>query len=172
MPRTKYKKKIKNGNSYYFCRFRHKNLRQPKDLYGKTVLELDEKIDQLKFALDRGVTSSKASFGDYMKRWLDTVQSINKKTGTIQGYYTTFNTYIIGSPLHDIRIQEVTALDVQEYFEYLMHDHTEIVDGKPQLIKGKSINVIQSIKKLICPCIRYAFANQKILVDFSQSITV
>ena len=44
MAKTVYKKKIKNGKEYYFFRLRHENLEKPKDIYAKTVKELETKI--------------------------------------------------------------------------------------------------------------------------------
>lgn len=159
MARTKYRKKTKNGNTYYFYRLKHKNLRIPRDLYGKTVKELEEKIEALTYQLDRNVRSSKVRFGDYMKGWLDTVHGINKKAGTVQGYGSIFDNYIKGSSLYNIQLTDLTALDVQDYLNGLLR-------------KGKSFNVVSSVKKLIGPCIRYAYTQQKIIVDFSRSIKI
>lgn len=159
MARTKYKKKVKNGNTYYFYRLKHKNLRMPRDLYGKSVKELEEKIESLTYQLDRNVRSSKVRFGDYMKTWLDTVHGINKKAGTVQGYDSIFDNYIQGSSLYNIQLTDLTALDVQDYLNGLLR-------------KGKSFNIVSSVKKLIGPCIRYAYTQQKILADFSRSIKI
>ena len=120
MARTKYKKKVKNRNTYYFYRLNHKNLKRPRDLYGKTVQELDEKIESLTYQLDRNVQSSKVRFGDYMKSWLDTVHGINKKAGTVQGYGSIFDNYIKGSSLYNIQLTDLTALDVQDYLNGLL----------------------------------------------------
>lgn len=59
MAKTLYKKKIKNGKEYYFYRLRHKNLKNPKDIYATTVKELDSKIKALTNALNHGVTNNK-----------------------------------------------------------------------------------------------------------------
>ena len=40
MAKTVYNKKVKNGKEYYFYRLRHENLKNPKDIYAKTVHEL------------------------------------------------------------------------------------------------------------------------------------
>lgn len=159
MARTKYRKKTKNGNTYYFYRLKHKNLRIPRDLYGKTVKELDEKINTLKYELDRNFHSSKVLFGDYLKTWIDTVHIINKKAGTVQSYRSIYENYIKGSRLYNIRLTDLTALDVQEYLNGLLR-------------QNKSYGVVSSVQKLISPCIRYAFTQQNILVDFSRSIKI
>lgn len=156
MAKTKYKKKVKNGNEYYFYRLRHPKQRKPRDLYGKTVAELDEKIKAVTYELDRGVTSDKAFFGDYLKKWLDTVHINGKKDGTIHNYYVCYDNHVKGSPIEKVRLKDLNALDIQDYYA--------------QIIDTKGINVVKSIHKLICPCLRYAFANQKILLDFTRSI--
>lgn len=158
MAKTKYRKKTKNGTEYFFYRLRHKNLRSPKDIYGKTVKELDLKVKEINFELDRGITSEKAFFDVYLKRWLDSVHIVGKKGGTISNYYVFYDNYIKGSPIGKIQLRDVTALDIQEYYE--------------SLIDEKGINVIRAIHGMICPCLRYAFVNQKILVDFSRSISL
>ena len=55
MPRSIYKKKIKNGKEYFFYRLKHPNLKTPKDIYATTAKELKEKIDKIKFDLDSGL---------------------------------------------------------------------------------------------------------------------
>lgn len=156
MSRTKYKKKTIHGNEYFFCRIYHKNLRKPVDLYGKTEAGLKAKIKSKEYELDRGVTSEKAFFGDYLKKWLDTVHINGKKEGTIHNYYVTYDNHIKGSPIEKIRLKDLNALDLQEYYQ--------------KIIDTKGINVVKSIHKLTCPCLRYAFANQKILLDFTKAI--
>ncbi|MGL6292135.1 hypothetical protein [Eubacterium aggregans] len=144
MARTRYKKKIKNGNTYYFFRFTHKNLRRPRDLYGKTVAELDAKIQKLKNEMDHNVHVSKVKFEDYLKIWLETVRCISKKKGTIGGYQSTYRNHILGSILYDIPISDLNVLDDQEYLNDLLR-------------QGHSYNVVCSVRNPVSPCIRYAF---------------
>ncbi|PKM60386.1 MAG: site-specific integrase [Firmicutes bacterium HGW-Firmicutes-4] len=156
MSRSKYKKKTIHGNEYFFVRLYHKNLRKPVDLYSKTETELKAKIKSKEYELDRGVTSEKAFFGDYLKKWLDTVHINGKKEGTIHNYYVNYDNHIKGSPVEKIRLKDLNALDLQDYYQ--------------KIIDTKGINVVKSIHKMVCPCLRYAFANQKILQDFTKAI--
>lgn len=159
MARTKYKKKVKNGTTYYFYRLRHKNLRSPRDLYGKTVAELEEKIEKLKYELDRGVTSEKAYFGDYLENWLNNVHLINKKPATIKRYKGLYNNLFKGHPICNIRVGDLTALDIQDHYNRLVK-------------QGASKAMLTNLTKIINPCVRYAFGQGKILIDFSHSITL
>lgn len=159
MPRTKYRKKIKNGTTYYFYRLRHKNLRTPRDLYGRTVTELEDKIRRLKNELDRGVTSEKAYFGDYMEKWLNDVHLNNKKQATKTKYKGLFERYVLPYPVANIQLKDLTALDIQEHYSKLVSNSI----SKPTL---KTLSVV------INPCIRYAFTQGKILIDFSRSIVL
>lgn len=156
MSRPVFKKKVKNGKVYFFYRLRHKNLRKPLDLYSKTETELKAKIKNKEYELDRGVTSDKAFFGDYLKKWLDAVHINGKKEGTVHNYYVCYENHIKGSPIEKIRLKDLTALDLQDYYQ--------------SIIDTKGINVVKSIHKMVCPCLRYAFANQKILMDFTRAI--
>lgn len=156
MSRSKFKKKIKNGREYFFCRVFHKNLRKPLDMYGKTEQELKDKIKEKINELDRGVTSDKAFFGDYLKKWLDTVHINGKKEGTVHNYNVNYDNHIKGSPIEKIRLKDLTALDLQDYYK--------------KIIDTKGSNVVKSVHNLVCPCLRYAFANQKVLMDFTRAI--
>lgn len=158
MSRTRFKKKTIHGNEYFFYRMYHSNTRKPVDLYAKTEKELKSKIKTKENELDRGVTSEKAYFGDYFKKWLDTVHINGKKEGTIHNYYVCYDNHIKGSPVEKIRLRDLNALDIQDYYS--------------SIINTKGLNVVKSIHKTICPCIRYAFANQKIMVDFSRAIKI
>ena len=160
MPRSKYAKKVKNGNTYFFYRMRHKNLRRPHDLYGKSIPELEQKIDDLKKELDRGVQSDKVFFSNYLEKWLEDVLLINKKQATINNYRLTFKNYIENSSLNRIRLKEITAFDVQDFYK-------EVIEKN-----GAGKGTIATLKKLIHPCIRYAYTQGKILTDFSRSIIV
>lgn len=159
MPRTKYKKKVKNGKEYYFYRMRHKNLRKPRDVYGRTVTELEEKIEKLKYELDRGVTSEKAYFGDYLENWLNNVHLINKKPSTAKRYRGLLKKHIKNYPISSIALKDLTALDIQEHYSLLAK-------------KNISKSTLDILGKIINPCIRYAFTQGKILMDFSRSIVV
>lgn len=156
MSKTKYKKKAIHGNEYFFHRLYHKNNRKPVDLYAKTEKELKHKIKMKENELDRGVTSEKAFFGDYLKKWLDAVHVNGKKEGTIHNYYVCYENHIEGSPIEKIRLKDLNALDLQDYYS--------------NIIDTKGVNVVNTIHKLVCPCLRYAFANQKILSDFTRAI--
>lgn len=125
MARTRFKTKVKNGNTYYSYRLRHTNLRKPWDIYARRIDELEEKIKSLTRDLDNGVLTDNVRFGDYMKAWIDNVHVINKNRETVSGYYSRYDNYIVGS-----------------------------------------------VRKLISPCIRYAYTQKKIIADFSRSITL
>lgn len=159
MPRTKYRKKTKNGNTYYFYRLRHKNLRSPRDLYGKSIAELEEKINALKYELDRGVTSSNAYFGDYLNKWLTDVRLNGKKPNTAKRYTGLYEKYIKPYPIANIQLKSLTSLDIQEHYKKLVSE-------------GVSKSTIKILSNIVHPCVRYAFSQNKILTDFSRSIII
>lgn len=159
MARTKYKKKEKNGNVYFFHRLRHKNLRKPRDIYGKTVAELEEKIKKIEYELDRGVTSEKAYFGVYMDRWLNTIHIIGKKQGTVKRYLSIYEKHIKDKSICNIQLKNLTALDVQDHYSKLVAE-------------GISKNTLEFLSLLINGCIRYAYGQEKIIKDFTRFITI
>lgn len=159
MAKTIYKKKIKNGKEYYFYRLRHKNLKNPKDLYGSTVRELEEKIRDLKNELNNNITNNKEFFGVFFKDWLYNTHMNNKKAATKERYDGIYRNYIDNSPIYYIKLKDLEPSDIQNYYNDLVSN-------------GKSISVINNIHKLISPCIRYANISNRILKDFSKAIVL
>ncbi|WBW97592.1 tyrosine-type recombinase/integrase [Oceanirhabdus sp. W0125-5] len=157
MAKTTYKKKVKNGKEYYFFRFRHKNLKSPKDLYGTTVKELEGKIKTLRNELDNNITDNKQYFGALIKDWLYNTHMINKKPSTKERYDSIFRNYIEDSDVYDIKLKDLTASDIQGYYKTLVS-------------KGKSIASIKNVHKIIAPSIRYAYDNNMLFKDFSRAI--
>mgnify|MGYP002793503449 FL=1 len=159
MAKTIYKKKIKNGKEYYFYRLRHKNLKNPKDLYGSTVRELEEKIRDLKNELNNNITDNKEFFGVFFKDWLYNTHMNDKKAATKERYDGIFRNYIDNSPIYYIKLKDLEPSHIQNYYNDLVST-------------GKSISVITNLHKLIAPCIRYANISNRILKDFSKAIVL
>ena len=157
MAKTIYKKKIKNGKEYYFYRLRHENLRTPKDIYAKSVTELEAKIKAANKELDYNITNSKDSFGSFFADWLFDVCFIDLKPSTKQRYESTYRLYIKNSPISKIKVKDLKATDLQKYYAALIK-------------KGKSVHCVKTTNKLIGGAIRYAYANDMIIKDFSKSI--
>lgn len=159
MAKTIYKKKIKNGKEYYFYRLRHKNLKNPKDLYGSTVRELEEKIRDLKNELNNNITDNKEFFGVFFKDWLYNTHMNNKKAATKERYDGIYRNYIDNSPIYYIKLKDLEPSHIQNYYNDLLSN-------------DKSISVINNLHKLIAPCIRYANISNRILKDFSKAIVL
>lgn len=159
MAKTTYRKKTINGKEYYLYRLRHPNLKSPKDLYAKTVKELDSKIKALINELDNGIIISKNTFEDFFCDWLFDVHLINKKPSTCERYEGLYRNYIKDSSISDINIKDITLRDIQEYYSALYK-------------KGASISTLKNLNKLISPSIRYAYNNNMIIKDFTRGIVL
>lgn len=159
MAKTTYRKRKINGKEYYFYRLRHKNLKKPKDMYGSTVKELDAKIKSAINELDNGITDNREYFGAFIKEWLYNTHLVNKKPSTRERYDSVFRNYIDDSPMYDIKLKNLTPLDIQDYYKKLV-------------AAGKSIAAIKNLHKLIAPAIRYAYDSNKIVKDFSRAIVL
>lgn len=160
MARTKYRKKSKYGNVYFFYRLKHRALRNPRDVYGKTITELEEKIRKITHELDHGVISEKIIFTDYLEIWLHNVCFANKKESTQGVYANAYDNYIKNSDLSKIYLKDISALDIQEFYQ-------NAIDNQ-----GAGKGTIETLKKIIHPCIKYAYTQKKIITDFSRSIIV
>ncbi len=159
MAKTTYRKKIINGKEYYFYRLRHKNLNKPKDLYSPTVKELDAKIKSVINELDNGITNNKECFETFICDWLFDVHCVNVKPSSKERYEGIFRNYIKDSTISSIKLKDLTSKDIQDYYNNLIK-------------KGKTVNSIKSLNKLIAPCIRYAYNNNRIIKDFSRSVVL
>lgn len=159
MAKTVYKKKIKNGKEYYFFRLRHKNLTKPKDIYATTVKELDEKIKAIVNELDNGITNNKEYFGVFFKEWLYNTHLVNKKPPTKERYDSIYRNYIEESDIYNIKLKDLKPSDIQSYYKDLVS-------------RGKSTAAINNLHKLMAPCIRYAYDNNRIIKDFSRAIVL
>lgn len=159
MPKTSYSKKIKNGKEYYFFRLRHKNLNKPRDIYGKTVKELDERIRALRNELENNIVNNKELFETYFTNWLFDVKFLTLKPSTKERYEGIYRNYIKNSLLSKIKIKDISLNDIQNYYSKLVKN-------------GSSVNSILQLNKLIAPCIRYAYNNNILIKDFTGAIVL
>lgn len=159
MAKTLYKKKIKNGKEYYFYRLRHKNLKAPKDIYSTSVKDLESKIKSIVNELDNGISNNKEFFGSFFKDWLYNTHLVNKKPSTKERYDSIYRNYIENSCIYNTKIKDLSASDIQNYYK-------DLVSAE------KSIAAINNLHKLIAPCIRYAYNNNRIIKDFSRAIVL
>lgn len=159
MPRTTYKRKTIHGNTYYFKRLYHPKTARPRDIYGKTIAELEEKIEKTKKDLNQGIIRDNVLFINYLETYLKDVHYIKKRKATINRYESVMKNYIRPSSLSRIRLRDLTVFDMQNFY-------------KEVIKKGAGESNVITIKKIIHPCIRYAFSQGKIPVDFSRSIII
>lgn len=159
MAKTIYKKKIKNSKEYYFYRLRHKNLLKPKDIYATTVKELESKIKAIKNELDNDIVDNKETFEHFFYNWLFDVKFLEIKQSTQERYEILYRKYIKDSDISKIKVKNISLVDIQSFYAKLLKDTT-------------SVSCIVNIHKLIAPCIRYAYANNVIIKDFTKSIVL
>ena len=159
MAKTVYKKKIKNDIEYYFYRLRHSNLKSPRDIYDVTVKGLESKIKTAINELDHGIGNNKECFETFLCDWLFDVHFVDIKPSTKERYEGIYRNYIKNSMLSKIKIKDLTSKDIQNYYNDLIK-------------KGKTVNSIKNLNKLIAPCVRYAYNNDKIIKDFSKSVVL
>lgn len=159
MAKTTYLKRTINGVDYFYKRLRHKNLKGYKDIYAPTVKELDAKIKAVVNELDHGITNNKEYFGSFLHEWLYNTHLVNKKPSTKERYDSIYRIYIEDSSIYSIKLKDLSPSDIQSYYKELASS-------------GKSIAAITNLHKLIAPCIRYAYDNNRIIKDFSRAIVL
>ena len=159
MAKTIYKKKIKNGKEYYFYRLRHDNLKNPKDIYAKTVKELEEKIKNIKYDLEHDIVNNKECFETFFTDWLFDVHFSHLKPSTKENYEGVYRMYVKNSSLSKIKVKNLKLIDIQKFYNNLVFN-------------GCTIIRIKNIHKIIRPFIRYLYNNNIIVKDFSTSIVL
>lgn len=159
MAKTIYKKKIKNGKEYYFYRLRHENLKTPKDIYAKTVKELEEKIKNIKYDLEHDIVNNKECFETFFTDWLFDVHFSHLKPSTKENYEGVYRMYVKNSSLSKIKVKDLKLIYIQKFYNNLVSN-------------GCTIIRIKNIHKIIRPFVRYLYNNNVIVKDFSASIVL
>lgn len=157
MARTIYRKKKINGIEYFHFRLRHENLRKPKDIYAKTVKELEAKIKNIKNDLDNNIKDNRIYFDKCYQDWLFNNHFMKLKLSTKNTYESLYRNHIKNSMLSDIRIKDLSVSDIQKYYKNLIK-------------KGVTPHTVEQIHRLINPFIRYLYDNNMILKDFGRAI--
>ena len=119
MARTIYRKKKINGIEYFHFRLRHENLRKPKDIYAKTVKELEAKIKNIKNDLDNNIKDNRIYFDRCYQDWLFNNHFMKLKLSTKNTYESLYRNHIKNSMLSDIRIKDLSVSDIQKYYKKL-----------------------------------------------------
>ena len=153
--KSKYSKKIKNGKEYYFFRLRHENLEKPKDIYGKTIKELETKIKNEKILLDANITKTEKTYQEIIEEWLYEVKFQTIKNTSKELYDKTYKNHIKNDNIMKIKINKLKKNDIQSFYNRLAKKRTGIA-------------TIKIIKIEIEGSIKYAYNNEYIIKDFSK----
>lgn len=157
MARTRYKKRTINNKMYFYYKIKDKATNKYKYLYGKTVKELEGKIENFNKKQSYNIKDTKEYFSDFFREWLYNVKFLNIKQSTQSLYDGIYNIHIKNSELSNIKVKDINISIFQRYYKHLINN-------------GTTANTVKSIHKLIAPCIRYAYNNDLIIKDFSKAI--
>lgn len=153
--KSKYNKKIKNGKEYYFFRLRHENLEKPKDIYGRTIKELETKIKNEKILLDANIIKTEKTYKEIIEEWLYEVKFQTIKNTSKELYDKVYRNHIKNNNIMKIKINKLKKNDIQKFYNELA-------------VKGTGIAIIKIIKIEIEGSIKYAYNNEYIIKDFSK----
>lgn len=161
MARTKYKKKIKNGIEYYFYRINDNRLEKPKDLYAKTVKELEEKINNTNKLLENNINikAREEKYRDFIENYLYNVKFLNIKNTSKATYEYIYMNHIRNNKITKLKIKDINRLVIQNFYEELRK-------------KGIGIPTIRIVHYIISGSIKYAYENDLIIRDFSNILKV
>ena len=157
MARTTYKKRLINGEEYYYevieLPRKANGKRNRKHICAKTVTELKTKLATINNDIYNGVdVSNSKTFGSMIHDWIYNIHFKNKKISTINRYEGLYNLYIKNSSLTNKKISNLKALDIQEFYNALENDN----------ITASTINMIHRVIK---PFLNYLFINSLTIKD-------
>lgn len=103
-----------------------------KKFYGKTLKELNEKIDAFKEDQKQGIESRKQYFGILADGWIKEffMQDGSLKDSTKVRYYDAWRRSIMPLPLYHARMNEVTAKTIQAAYNKLIEEGTPVSEIK------------------------------------------
>lgn len=160
MPKSKYKKKVKNGYTYFFYRYRDDRLPSGcRDLYGRAVKELKEKIKKLEETLDQNIVNSEIRFGEYMNNYLEEVLLQGKAASTTAMYRCFNRKYIQKNSISNIKVKKLNASVLQKYLNGLSRN-------------GASQTTIRKVMSILKSGLHYAFVERILPVDYSTMLVV
>lgn len=161
MARTKYKKKIKNGIEYYFYRINDNRLEKPKDLYARTVKELEEKINSTNKLLENNINinAREQKYKEFIEDYLYNVRFLNLKNTSKITYENMYKKYIKNNKITKLKVKDINKLIIQNFYKELRN-------------KGTGIPTIKTIHYIISGSIKYAYENELIIKDFSNILKI
>ena len=130
--------------------------RNREKIRGKTVAELNEKVDAFKNQQKLGVSNQNEKFGELFKEWLYTIHQVGKATSTMELYERLERLYITPCPLYGVKIKDLSAIKIQNWY------------NKAEMTPY----ILQSVSRLVSPFLKYLFKANYTLCDFSKLISV
>lgn len=155
----KYDKKVVKGHVYFRHRLYDPVTQKTKDITAKTLKELKEKVRIAEEKTRYGIVEDKVTFGAYFNDWLDNVHLIDKKPATVERYKSCHRNHVKGYRIELIKLKDLKINDVQDHYNTIFE-------------KKKSSKTVETMHRIIKPCIRYAYETQRILKDFSGVLKI
>lgn len=155
----KYDKKVVKGHTYFRHRLYDPVTQKTKDITAKTLKELKEKVRIAEEKTRYGIVEDKVTFGAYFNDWLDNVHLIDKKPATVERYKSCHRNHVKGYRIELIKLKDLKINDVQDHYNTIFE-------------KKKSSKTVETMHRIIKPCIRYAYETQRILKDFTGALKI
>ncbi|WP_160690118.1 tyrosine-type recombinase/integrase [Clostridium sp. C2-6-12] len=116
-----------------------------KQVYGKTKHETIEKMNEFRDKNKRGLIpkNDKITLNEWFKTWLFDFKANEIKASTIQRYDVIYRNYIENSELAGIKLKDLNAITIQNYYNNLIK-------------MGKTPTAIKILNKALKSCLKYA----------------
>ncbi len=131
-----------------------------KYFYGKSQKEAQQKLEDYKFGLKNGLTiNSDVMLSGAIKTWLFEFIKGSIKDSCFDRYECTYRTYLKYAPFCNKYIKDITALDIQRYYNDLFKN-------------GKSTSSIKRADKLLKRFFKYSISEGFILRNPCDNIKI
>ena len=140
MARAKYKKR---SDGRYLVQiqtgFDENGKQKFKNIYAKTIPELEKKINTFKYNLNRGIVvdDQNLTFKEWANNWLDTYKT-NVTTRTRKRYKSIIDIQL--KPLHNIKLSKLKTVNIQKTINELTTSVSLTIKILKQIIKQAMIN--------------------------------
>lgn len=133
-----------------------------KQFYGKSKKEVTLKAEEYKKQLYLGIlpTDDKITLEQWYHTWLFDYKRNTYKPKTFEKYEGIYRNYIKGSPLGKVKLRELRAMHIQQYYNNLTN------------IENKPASTIQGLNTRLKPCLTDAEKQGFIQKNYCKLVTL
>ena len=133
-----------------------------KQFYGKTQKEVKEKLESFKNQMSLGAlpTDDKITLSQWYHTWLFDYRIKDLKPKSFQKYEGIYRNYIQGTQLGEVKLKNLRATHIQQYYNKLLD-----IDNKP-------VSTVKGLNTRLKPCLAEAENQGYIQKNYCKMVTL